>query len=544
MLNQLIKIVFLSMFVVVCSLATDYTDLPNQTIVLANANMPESVELAHYYMQRRNIPDHHLCLLHLPQKEIITRYEYETQLKPQLLSFLVNGVFVVRDESDVHPAVRTGFAPIDKLLQKCKWLDEDTTKACEWDSVNIKYLVLIYGVPLKIEDSPIQKVRGHQDMSHGVALQGRASLDSELCMLLYPSATEKGPRTNPLYSTHDWGDPDMASKWFLITSRLDGPNPGLVKMMIDNTLLGEKYGMQGQAFFDARGLSRGAYYEGDYWIREAYERFLREGYESELDMQPVVWGSSFPMDQVVVYMGWYAEHVTGPFIEPEFQFNPGAVAYHLHSGSASSIRTSSEHWVGPFISKGASSTMGAVYEPYLGFTPHLDIFTSRLCDGYTLGESAWMSMNNVSWQITVIGDPLYRPFKYDLDLQIQHLEADQRPEVQWAYIRKMNLLLRRGRLKDALEYGLSRQEHCPGLALKKKIANTLALNGEHERAERFYLDVIEKADDPKTTLRCGVRLLQLHRNLGAESEFQKLYDKLKKEWGSSPYWVWLDAMVQ
>ena len=55
--------------------------------------------------------------------------------------------------------------------------------------------------------------------------------------------------------------------------------------------------------------------------------------------------------------------------------------------------------------------MGCVYEPFLQFTPNIAIFLESLGNGYTFGEAAWASQLALSWQTTVIGDPLYQPFK-------------------------------------------------------------------------------------------------------------------------------------
>jgi uncharacterized protein (TIGR03790 family) len=48
--------------------------------------------------------------------------------------------------------------------------------------------------------------------------------------------------------------------------------------------------------------------------------------------------SVYPMTHAAGYLGWYADHVTGPFLEPAFAFERGAVAVHIHSFSASSLR--------------------------------------------------------------------------------------------------------------------------------------------------------------------------------------------------------------
>jgi hypothetical protein len=61
--------------------------------------------------------------------------------------------------------------------------------------------------------------------------------------------------------------------------------------------------------------------------------------------------------------------------------------------------------------------LGNVYEPFLGLTPNLDVFHERLRAGLTLAESAWSAQRVLSWMTTCIGDPLYRPYKSELDLK-------------------------------------------------------------------------------------------------------------------------------
>jgi uncharacterized protein (TIGR03790 family) len=94
----------------------------------------------------------------------------------------------------------------------------------------------------------------------------------------------------------------------------------------------------------------------------------------------------------------------------DFRFRRGAVAYHLQSFSGADIRDPEKHWVGPLLVHGACATAGAVYEPFLGGTPQVDVLVARLLEGYAWGEAAWMAQPQVSWQICFIGDPLYRPF--------------------------------------------------------------------------------------------------------------------------------------
>jgi hypothetical protein len=123
------------------------------------------------------------------------------------------------------------------------------------------------------------------------------------------------------------------------------------------------------------------------------------------------------MTQAGLYFGWYAEHVSGPFVRPDFRFARGAVAVHIHSFSALTLRDPLHHWAGPLVSVGAAATFGNVYEPYLSLTPQLDIFYDRLRAGFTFAESGYMAHRALSWMTTFVGDPLYRPYKGVAELE-------------------------------------------------------------------------------------------------------------------------------
>jgi hypothetical protein len=109
--------------------------------------------------------------------------------------------------------------------------------------------------------------------------------------------------------------------------------------------------------------------------------------------------------------------MSGPFARPDFHFARGAVAVHIHSFSAMTVRDPLHHWAGPLLAAGATATMGNVYEPYLLLTPQLDVFHERLRAGFTFAESAYMSQRALSWMTTFLGDPLYRPFKGAAELE-------------------------------------------------------------------------------------------------------------------------------
>jgi tetratricopeptide (TPR) repeat protein len=194
-------------------------------------------------------------------------------------------------------------------------------------------------------------------------------------------------------------------------ARLDGPSAAIARALVDKALEAESNGLWGRAYFDLRGLTNGEYKKGDDWIRAAADITHDFGFETVVDDNPQPFPAAFPMSQIALYAGWYAGNVWGPFARPKVEFMPGAFAYHLHSFSAQTLRSTTEHWCGPLLAAGATATMGCIDEPYLDGTPNMDVFFACWLQGaLTFGEAAYACQRVLSWQTTVIGDPLYRPF--------------------------------------------------------------------------------------------------------------------------------------
>jgi uncharacterized protein (TIGR03790 family) len=68
-------------------------------------------------------------------------------------------------------------------------------------------------------------------------------------------------------------------------------------------------------------------------------------------------------------------------------------------------------WCKKMLEKGVAATLGPVAEPYLQSFPAPEVFFGSLLDGSTLMESYMVSNPCWSWQMVLIGDPLYRPFR-------------------------------------------------------------------------------------------------------------------------------------
>lgn len=485
------------------------------TVVLANRNVVESVDLARYYLKARGIPDEHLCLLDLPEEESISREEFDSRLKTPLWDWLVAREWF---------QVKTGGEEAESSMVV---------------SNRLKYLVSIYGIPLRIAESGNRIKEGTEPSQQG-ALKDTAAVDSELAALLHSPYDLAGIKVNPLFRAELWPPiASPASQVPLIAARLDGPTPDVVRSMIDGALFGERYGLLGRAYFDLRGTVEPGYVLGEIWIQEAYHRMMREGFECVIQGEPEVWRSSYPMEDAAFYLGWYTEHVTGPFTRDEFRMPPGSIAYHLHSGAAATLRSDSRHWAGPLVARGAAATMGGVSEPFLVYTPQLHFFTSALCTGHSFGESLYLAQSVLSWQIAVVGDPLYRPFRLSLDEQIANLEADRRPEVAWAHVRKANILARRGQLNLALGYLRAKLQESNSPILREKLGDLYAINELFSFASDEYRALLAQEVSPATTVRAAARAIWLLKSLGRPQDAVAVYDEVRGKLAGNVMLFWL-----
>ena len=207
-----------------------------------------------------------------------------------------------------------------------------------------------------------------------------AAVDSELSWLplIKMNVSLAGPLANLLYSctNHAMLSPING---LLLVARLDGPTPEIANALVDKALAAESTGLWGRAYFDTRNLqTNDVYYLGDKWIRTGAEICRELGFDVEMDTNAETFPISFPMSHIAIYAGWYDGNVSGPFTLPNVEFMPGAIAYHLHSFSAETLRSATTHWCGPLLAKGATCTMGCVYEPYLQFTPNIAFFYRHL----------------------------------------------------------------------------------------------------------------------------------------------------------------------
>jgi uncharacterized protein (TIGR03790 family) len=477
-------------------------------LIVYNEDVPESKPLADYYAQKRGVPTNQVCAVHVRGAETITRREFNEQLRDPITRFMIRHGLLAQEPRTVEDPF---LGPVPSLQ----------TVGCR-----ISYVVLMYGVPLRIETDATLVERAKDLNVRKEFKRDEASVESELALLPTVNYSVLGPMSNPFFEStaESFGAP--LNRQMLLVGRLDGPDPATVRRMIDDALTAEYYGLQGRAYFDAQGIHEKGYEAGDQWIVASCQMFRDAGYECDLDERPEIFNRDYPMTDAAIYAGWYTAGVSGPFLRSDFQFKTGAIAYHIHSSSAASIHTRSDFWVGPLLARGAAATMGNVYEPYLQLTPHIDLFFKRLLNSGLFLEAGYGSEPALSWQTTFVGDPLYAPFKTSLDDQIARLEADKKPDVEWAYVRKVNLLLARGRSADAETLCRAKAAALSSDVLWEKCADLLHAAHRDPEAIDLYKQTISRTTDVYRSIRLTASLAAAYESSGQLPLALAAYERL------------------
>jgi uncharacterized protein (TIGR03790 family) len=477
-------------------------------VLIYNARMPDSKDVANHYAARRNVPGRQILGLKLPTSETMSRTEYREQLQEPLLKFLE------KNKLFVYPPARDGNDEKDQRPIAAK----------------VRYAVLCYGVPLRIAEDPTLADPGAEKIAEPLRRNG-AAVDSELCTLPVknPSAPLAGPLVNRLYAKV--GALLNPTNGLLMVARLDGPSAAVARALVDKALDAETNGLWGRAYFDLRGITNGEYKKGDDWIRGAAEITHRFGFETVADNKPETFSAAFPMSQIALYAGWYDANASGPFARPNVEFMPGAFAYHLQSFSAQTLRSTTEHWCGPLLAAGATATMGSIDEPFLDGTPNVEIFFAGwLPGGFTFGEAAYASQRVVSWQTTVIGDPLYRPFGKTPRAQHEALERRHSKLLEWADLRMVDEGLVLGATPGEMVQYLQK----PGVpedsaVLAEKLAELYHKEGQDELSIESLRRALKLDPTPQQEVRLTLTLADGLVAGGKEAEALALCDDFLKK---------------
>lgn len=481
---KLLRLVFVAAMSC-CMLARGLT--PAEVVVVYNADSTRSQQCAQAYCARRSVPARQCVGLKMGKLgQDISRMEFDTLLRYPLVYHAQRNSWIL----PVRP--QQGLKPV-------------------------RAMVLMPDLPLRIrEEKEPGKKPGHQ-------FQNCASVDSEL-MLLGADYPANGPLNNPYFGKN--AAVNEARPPVLAVTRIDAPDDATIRRMIQFPAEVERRGLWGWCVVDQGG----PYPDGDKWFSTIARQARESGIPLFHEESRATLAAAFPlMQDTALYFGWYANPANGPFkgkTAAGFRFAPGAVAYHLHSYSGTSVRNP-DSWVGALLQRGAAVTAGNVYEPTLGGCLKPDVFFDRLLKGYTVAEAALMATPWLSWQGVVLGDPLYRPF----EVLRRGGGSGDNVFVQWRRL----LVESRGErqvLVGAVHRELTRPE---GAQLLEMLAWHLAELKDMEQAGACFGQVARRAQDERNRVRAALLQATLAFADKDERYGRELMQRLLEQTPGSPF---------
>jgi uncharacterized protein (TIGR03790 family) len=492
-----------------------------EVVVIYNSRVPESREVAQHYAKRREVPQEQVFGFDLPVGEVITRKDYLNDLEGRLLKKLEQTkLFTFGPATNKAPDAKAGDAPFRKVI-----------------GAQVRYVVLCYGVPVRIQKEPALTEAAAAGLPPELQ-RNEAAVDTQLALL--PASEQHlpwtGPLRNPFY-TQTNASLLHPTNGLLMVARLDGPSAAISRGLVDKAIEAETNGLWGRAYFDARGLgTNDAYRQGDDFIRGAATVAQRYGFETEIDERSETFSAGHPFSHVALYAGWYDQAVSGPFTRPAVEFVPGAFAYHLYSFSAQNIRSANNSWVGTLLEKGAACTMGAVDEPYLSFTPDIYAFMSRFAFlGFTFGEASYAAQGFLSWQTTIIGDPLYRPFRTNLEPLHRELEKRQSKLLEWSHLFVVNRNLALGsKPAELITYIESMPIYRQSAVLTEKLGDLYLAKGGLGDGIDTLETALKRGPTPQQKLRLLLKVAGQRSIYGPDAKAYSHYETFLKEFPDYP----------
>ncbi len=315
---------------------------------------------------------------------------------------------------DIAPAARSEFDALRgraAAFLEVRFLMEQTSPSIERDAMVLAILERIGGLLGSVEwlDEQLKVVTQNES---------GASFDSELALVMWPDDYQL-LRWQPNYLRPNYENSQLPKVYrTFMVARLDAPTLMLAKALVDTAIKVEAEGLRGKVYLDGRGIAKledANHIPGSYGDYDRALLITAKGIEEQtelevaLDTSPQLFQAGACPD-AALYCGWYS---LAKYVDA-FDWKPGAVAYHLASSEAHTLRDPGSHaWCKKLLEDGVCATIGPVYEPYLGSFPRPNEFFALLLRGdLTLVECYARTSPYNSWMMTLIGDPLYRPFKY------------------------------------------------------------------------------------------------------------------------------------
>jgi uncharacterized protein (TIGR03790 family) len=388
---------------------------PNQILVIANAEIKQSVKIAEHYCGRRATPPENVLALPLGStiNDTISRQDYESRLAEPLRRKLLSPEFAgkIRCLLTIYgvpykvagrgrlPGREEELARLKELLEQESARQKRSGQIARSGDGN--------NSTEQQESTKRSIARLQSEIDYIIGNETAASVDCELSMVLQEPYELYRWQLNCLKKDARCPEADT-----LMVSRLDGPDPGTAERLVDKSIKAEEKGLKGVAYIDSRGISD----DGQPYSPGHFDQSLRDlavliRFRTTLTVKEERTEKLFEpgtCPETAIYCGWYSLR---KYIDA-FDFVDGAVGFHIASLEATGLHDpNSTSWCPAMLKHGITATLGAVAEPYLHAFPEPKEFFLELFEGRCLVEAYYRTKPFNSWQLVLFGDPLYRPFK-------------------------------------------------------------------------------------------------------------------------------------
>jgi len=324
--------------------------------VVANERSADGLDVAQYYMARREVPPTNFVTVNVDDEDEIGELEFRLR---------------------VLGPVREAIA---RLPQR------------------IDFILLTTGVPLRIGGNRGYSVDAHL-AGMRLAIPPMMGLDS-VWLTRY---------RNPYFnSTRPFNSDSFAM--YLVT-RIDCAKRADCIALVDRSMQARP--LRGPFFFDAARGERphsDGYAAMDAMLHRSHRRLSAMGALSILDSTRKFVSPDVPL---AGYASWGSNDVAfDAKAYNDIRFHPGALAETFVSTSARTFRptTEGQSRIVDLIEQGVTGVKGYVSEPYTVALANPEILFDRYLRGFTLAESFYAASRMVLWKDVVIGDPLCAPY--------------------------------------------------------------------------------------------------------------------------------------
>jgi TIGR03790 family protein len=342
-----------------------------EVLVVYNANFPDSLTVANYYMTQRGIPAANLCAISPPSSTILSMADYVSTVKTPIRACLTS---VGRTQ--------------------------------------VLYIVFSYLTPYKIEASLSYAIDSYVSDIWDLYTTKDFNPVPTAPHRYYAASQSQGNVFAPFVSLATYRTLPKSTLLYSVW-RLDGMSLALAQGLVDKAMQAEQAGgLVGQGCFDttvdANLVYDAVYKSADWSLHMAAQFMTQANFGVTEDTNPEEFGTApapLTCPNTAVYSGWYSYNT----YNDAFSWNTGAIGFHLDSASALDPRGGT-NWSANAVIHGIAVTSGAVSEPYLeGLARPGGVFRNLL-EGSNVGDAFLRNTQWVKWMILNIGDPLYTPF--------------------------------------------------------------------------------------------------------------------------------------